>query len=94
MSIKVVLSFVAGIVVASASLALAVEQHPRTLQQCASILPVGKVYNFQIAGTINMRHGTSEVRGSMQVDDGTSVDRTRDLDQKAFGACVASFLGE
>jgi len=90
----VALSFVAGVVVALTSMALAMDRQPKTLQQCASILPSGKFYNFQVSGTIDMTSGTPEVRGLMQVDDGTKVDRTKEFDQEAFGACVASFLGE
>lgn len=91
--IRAVLAFVAGVVLASTPFAVATEQPPRTLQQCASMLPPGKVYNFQVSGTIDMTSGAAEVRGSMQVDDGTKVDRAKDFDQNAFGACIATFLG-
>jgi hypothetical protein len=58
------------------------------------MLPAGRVYNFQVAGTIDMTTAPPAVSGSMQVDDGTKVDRTKEFDQTAFAACVASFLGE
>ena len=57
------------------------------------MLPSGKVYNFQVSGTIDVTSGAPEVRGSMQVDDGTKVDRAKDFDQNAFAACIATFLG-
>ena len=46
-----------------------------------------------VSGTIDVTSGAPEVRGSMQVDDGTKVDRAKDFDQNAFAACIATFLG-
>ena len=79
--------------VASSPLALATESVPRTLQECAAMLPPGKLYNFQMSGTIDLTSGAPEIHANMQVDDGTQVDRTKEFDNRPFGQCVARFVG-
>ena len=91
--LRVPLAVPIGAVFACTPFALATEQAPKMLQQCAAMLPAGKVYNFQMTGTIEMTGGAPEVRGNMAVDDGTQIDRTREYDGQLFAKCIAAFLG-
>ena len=79
-----------GALVIAATSALAVETPPRTIEQCAKLLPPGKTYSFQITGTIDMTQSAPVLRCEFTIDDGTQVDRRSE--GEAFGKCIAPLM--
>lgn len=79
-----------GILIATAASAIADHQGPRTLEQCATLLPTGKVYSFEIVGDIDATGETPTLSGEMSVSDGTEVDRSEET--AAFGQCLAALI--
>ncbi|TXK60483.1 hypothetical protein [Alkalisalibacterium limincola] len=80
----------AGIVAATVATAIASQESPRTLEQCAALLPAGKVYSFEIIGSIDATGSAPALSGEMSVSDGTEVDRSEET--AAFGQCVVGIL--
>jgi len=80
-----------GAVVAMSPSALAVDVPPKTLAQCAQLLPAGQSYTYRLDGTIDMTTGKPVLSGTFSVGDGTTVDRHKE--SEAFGKCVAALMG-
>jgi hypothetical protein len=72
------------------SAAVASQNTRATLQQCASLLPAGKVYTFEVSGNVDTTGKAPKLSGEMSVSDGTQVDRSHE--NAAFGQCVAKLL--
>lgn len=81
---------VIGIVVATATTSLASQASQATFEQCAALLPQGRVYTFEIAGSVDATGPAPVLSGEMSVSDGTEVDRSEE--SAAFGQCVARLL--
>ncbi|AKC86377.1 hypothetical protein [Pseudoxanthomonas suwonensis] len=79
-----------GIIIAAVSTAIASQSAPSTFEQCAVLLPQGKVYTFEITGSVDATGAAPKLSGEMSVSDGTEVDRTDE--SAAFGQCVAKLL--
>lgn len=79
-----------GILVAAVATAIASQDGPRTIEQCAALLPQGKVYSFEISGTIDATGSTPTLTGEMSVSDGTEVDRSQEVG--AFSQCLVRVI--
>jgi hypothetical protein len=79
-----------GVIVAMATAALASPPVPATIEQCAQLLPKGKVYTFEIKGRVDTTGTSPELSGEMSVSDGTEVDRSEET--AAFGQCMAGLI--
>lgn len=79
-----------GILIAGVTAAIASQDTPRTLQQCAELLPKGKVYSFEIIGSVDATGSTPTLSGEMSVSDGTEVDRSAETAE--FSQCLGSIL--
>jgi hypothetical protein len=79
-----------GVIVATATAALASQPAPATIEQCAQLLPKGKVYAFEITGRVDATGPAPQLSGEMSVTDGTEVDRTEET--AAFGQCMARLI--
>lgn len=79
-----------GILIATLATAIASQEGPRTLEQCAALLPPGKVYSFEIIGSIDTNGSAPAMSGEMSVSDGTEIDISGET--AAFGQCVAAVL--
>lgn len=78
------------IVVATATAALASQPVPATIEQCARLLPQGKVYTFEIKGEVDATGSAPQLSGEMSVSDGTDVDRSEET--AAFGQCMGKLI--
>jgi len=81
---------VVGLILTFAPSVFAVEASPRTLQQCATLLPAGKTYSFHMSGTIDRTQQEPVLSGTLSMEDGTNVDRGNE--GEAFGKCVAALI--
>lgn len=81
---------VTGILIATVATAIASQDGPRTIEQCAALLPQGKVYSFEIIGSIDATGSTPTLSGEMSVSDGTEVDRSEET--AAFSQCLVTVL--
>jgi hypothetical protein len=91
MRIPVVTSIaIVGIVAAAATTSFASQSPQSTFEQCAALLPKGKVYTFEITGSVDATGTAPRLSGEMSVSDGTEVDRSDE--SAAFGQCVARLL--
>lgn len=89
-SIKTPVAGLIGVVVAIAPMALAVDAGPKTLEQCAALLPSGKTYSFRMSGTIDLTQGKPILQGEFSVEDGTQIDRRNE--SEPFGKCLAALI--
>jgi len=80
-----------GAAIAASPAALAVDSPPRTLAQCAQLLPTGQSYTYRLDGAIDMTTGRPVLSGTFSLADGTTVDRHQE--SEAFGKCVAALMG-
>lgn len=80
----------AGILIAAGATAIASQDAPRTMEQCATLLPQGKLYTLEIIGSLDVTGAAPQFSGEMTVSDGTEVDRSEET--AAFGQCVVAFL--
>ena len=80
----------AGLAVAILSTAFASQGNRATLEQCASLLPRGKIYTFEVTGSVDTKGATPKLSGEMTVSDGTTVDRQ--AESAAFGQCIAKLI--
>ena len=80
----------AGLAVAALSTALASQDKRGTFEQCASLLPRGKVYTFEVTGSVDTKGTKPRLSGEMTVSDGTNVDRQ--AESAAFGQCIAKLM--
>jgi len=80
----------AGLAVALLSTALASQDKRTTLEQCASLLPRGKIYTFELTGSVDTKGAKPRLSGEMTVSDGTQVDRQ--AESAAFGQCIAKLM--
>ena len=76
--------------VAIASTGFASSDRRVTIEQCASLLPAGKVYTFEVTGTVDTKGAAPKLSGEMSVSDGTTVDRRNE--SAAFGQCIARLI--
>ncbi|MEE1999973.1 hypothetical protein ABC502_00855 [Alkalimonas sp. NCh-2] len=82
---------VAGVVVAVINLAGASQQPAmNTIEQCASLLPQGQVYTFEVMGIVDTTSGSPQLSGEMSISDGTEQDRSAETE--AFGQCLARLI--
>lgn len=81
---------VIGIAAAAATASFASQSPQSTLEQCAALLPEGKIYTFEITGSVDATGPAPRLSGEMSISDGTEVDRTHE--SAAFGQCVARLL--
>lgn len=81
---------VIAIVAAAATTTFASQAPQSTFEQCAALLPPGKVYTFEITGSVDATGPAPRLSGEMSVSDGTDVDRSDE--SAAFGQCVAGLL--
>lgn len=88
--VRTVAIFAAGAMAAIISSSVASQGGRSTLEQCASLLPKGKVYTFEVSGSVDTSGANAKVSGEMSVSDGTTVDRHKE--SAAFGQCVARLL--
>lgn len=79
-----------GIAVAIISTAGATRPAASTIEQCATFLPQGKTYAFEISGTVDTKGATPALSGEMSVTDGTAVDRTAETAE--FAQCMAKLI--
>lgn len=80
-----------GVVVATTTAALASQPANGTIEQCAALLPKGKVYTFEIKGTVDATGPVHKLSGEMSVsDDGAEADRAEE--SAAFGQCIARLI--
>lgn len=81
---------VTGVAVAVIGLASASQPAMNTIEQCASLLPQGQVYTFEVMGTVDMTSGSPQLSGEMSISDGTEQDRSAETE--AFGQCLARLI--
>ncbi|MCC5825912.1 hypothetical protein [Alkalimonas sp.] len=81
---------VAGIAVAVIRVATASQPAVNTIEQCASLLPPGKVYTFEVMGIVDTTSGSPQLSGEMSISDGTEQDRSAETE--AFGQCLARLI--
>ena len=86
----IVLASIVGTLTAFASAVFAIDATPKTLEQCASLLPSGRTYSFLLSGTVDTTQGEPVLRGEFSMDDGTQVDR-RD-ESEAFAKCLSALI--
>lgn len=80
---------VMGIAVAIVSNAIASQPAPSTIEGCAALLPPGKTYTFEIAGSIDTTGPAPKLSGEMTVSDGTEQESA---ETAAFGQCMAGLI--
>lgn len=81
---------VASILVTGTAWATQPAEGPRTLEQCAALLPSGQVYSFEITGSIDASGDAPVLSGQMSVSDGTELDRSEET--AAFQQCLAALI--
>jgi hypothetical protein len=80
-----------GLVVATTTAALASQPANGTVEKCAALLPKGKVYTFEIKGTVDATGDVHKLSGEMSVsDNGDQTDRAEE--SAAFGECIAKLI--
>ncbi|TDK22996.1 hypothetical protein E2F46_12655 [Luteimonas aestuarii] len=79
-----------AILAAAAATSVASQPAPATFEQCAMLLPQGKIYTFEITGSVDTTAQAATLSGELSVSDGTQVDRSDE--SAAFGQCVARLL--
>jgi len=79
-----------GVALAFAPSVFAVDVSPKTIEQCAALLPSGKTYSFQMTGTIDRTQDKPILHGTLSVDDGSHMDRGNE--GEAFGKCIAQLI--
>ncbi|MBX3724778.1 MAG: hypothetical protein KF823_02540 [Xanthomonadales bacterium] len=80
----------AVLTLAQAAIAQSALDAPRTLEQCAALLPPGQIYSFEITGSIDATGDAPVLAGQMSVSDGSEVDRAEET--AAFQQCLASLI--
>jgi hypothetical protein len=80
----------AGLAAAILSSALASQGNRTTIEQCASLLPRGKIYTFEVTGSVDTKGAAPKLSGEMTVSDGTTVDRRNE--SAAFGQCIGKLI--
>ena len=80
----------AGIAVAILSTATASQPAPSTIEGCAALLPQGKNYSFEVAGSVDTTGSAPKLSGEITVSDGTEVDQTSE--SAAFAQCIAKLI--
>ncbi|MDZ3824502.1 MAG: hypothetical protein U0S76_12935 [Pseudoxanthomonas sp.] len=81
---------VAGVLLVGTAWATQPSEGPRTLEQCAALLPAGQVYSFEITGRVDATGEAPVLSGQMSVSDGTELDRSEET--AAFQQCLAALI--
>lgn len=81
---------VIGVAAAAATTSFASQSPQSTFERCAALLPQGKVYTFEITGSVDATGPAPRLSGELSVSDGTEADLTDE--SAAFGQCVARLL--
>lgn len=79
-----------GVVVAVIATATASQPGPTTIEQCATLLPQGKTYTFEITGSVDTTGPAPTLSGEMSVSDGTHTDLA--AEGAAFEQCIAKLI--
>lgn len=80
----------AGVIVVGTTWAAQPAEGPRSLEQCAALLPSGQVYSFEITGSIDATGDAPVLSGQMSVSDGTELDRSEETAE--FQQCLAALI--
>lgn len=79
-----------GIAAAIIATATASQPGPSTIEQCATLLPQGKTYTFEIIGSVDTTGPAPILSGEMSVSDGTHTELA--AESAAFGQCIAGLI--